>query len=173
MFGKPSDSGNGKFAPARRPSSDVARIEGGGLVHVIVTSMSPVTFFLFINDKSIPQMEVDSLEVNVEVESDDISSSTVRASLSRFVTSVTGEQTTQYTSLFPATIEVVALGRRILVTAENADSVENLFVSLGLRTDGTTNDLAGLRSLNIMITNVLVEASLRWDVGQAENILPH
>jgi len=173
MFGKPADSGNGKFAPSRPAAADAARIEGGGLVHVIVTSLDPVTFFLFVNDKYIPQMEVDSLEVNIEVGSDDQPNTLVRASLIRFVKSVTGEQTTQYTNLFPATIEIVALGRRILITAENADSLDNLFVSLGIRTDGTTNDLSGLQSLNVMITNVLVEANLRWEVGQVENILPH
>jgi len=169
MFDKPAGTGNGKSAPQRRAAADVAKIEGGGLVHVIVTSLSPMTFYLFVNDKAISQMEVDSFEVNIDVGDETI----VRASLTRYVKSVTGEQTTQYTNLFPSTIEVVALGRRILITAENADSVDNLFVSLGLRTDGTTNDLKGLRSLHVMITNVLFDASLTWEDGVTEPLLPH
>jgi hypothetical protein len=118
-------------------------------------------------------MEVDTLEVNIDVPADGQGDTIVRAALTRFVKAVTGEQTTQYTNLFPSTVEVVALGRRILVTAENADSVDNLFVSLGLRSDGTSNDLKGLQSLHIMITNVLVEASLTWEDGTTENLLPH
>ena len=173
MFGKPADSGNGKSAPARRAASDVARIEGGGLVHIIVTSLSPVTFYLFVNEKAVSQMEVESLEVNIDVPADDGGDTIVRASLSRYIKSVTGEQTTQYTNLFPATVEVVALGRRIVVTAANADSVENLYVSLGLRPDGTSSELGGLRSFRFMATNVLVEASLTWEDGQTETVLPH
>lgn len=172
MFGKPSDPGNGRAAPQRRAAADVARIEGGGLVHVIVTSLSPVTFYLFVNDKPISQMDVESLEVNIDV-GDDGGDTIVRASLSRYITSVIGEKTTQYTNLFPSTIEIVALTRRILITAENADSVDNLYVSLGLRPDGTTNDLKGLKSVNVMITNVLFQASLTWEDGQTEDIVPH
>jgi hypothetical protein len=172
MFGKPAGAGNGNVGPQRRASSDVARIEGGGLVHLIVTSLSPVTFFLFVNDRAIPQMEVDSLEVNIDVGTDGQGDTIVRAALSRFVKGVTGEQTTQYTNLFPSTVEAVAIGRRILITAENADSVDNLFVSLGLRPDGTGSDLQGLRSLHIMVTNVLIDASLTWEDGQTESILP-
>lgn len=172
MFGKPADTGNGKYAPPRRASSDVARIEGGGLVHVIVTSLEPVTYFLFANDRSLSQMEIDSLEVNIELASDGQGDTIVRAALTRFVKSVTGEQTTQYSNLFPCTIEFVALNRRILITAENADSVDNLFVSLGLRPDGTSTDLQGLKALHIMVTNVLIEASLTWEDGQTEDLLP-
>ena len=173
MFDKPAVAGNGKSAPQRRASADVARIEGGGLVHVIVTSLSPATFFLFVNDKTISQMEIDSIEVNVDVGSAGMGDTVVRAALTRFVKSITGEQTTQYTNLFPATIEIVALGRRILITAQNADSVENLFVSLGLRADGTSNDLQGLKSLHVLITNVLIDASLTWEDGVTESLLPH
>ncbi len=172
MFGKRDDPGNGRSVPQRRPAADVARIEGGGLVHAIVTSLSPITFYLFVNDKPISQMEIDSLEVNIDV-GEGSGDTIVRASLSRFVKSVIGEQSTQYTNLFPSTIEIVALSRRILITAENADSVENLYVSLGLRPDGTTNDLKGLKSLNCLITNVLIQASLTWEDGQTEDLLPH
>lgn len=173
MFDKPLGTGNGKAAPQRRAAADVARIEGGGLVHAIITSLSPVTFYLFVNDKAVSQMEVESLEVNIDVPSDGAGDIIVRASLTRYVKSVTGEQSTQYQNLFPSTIEVIALGRRILITAENADSVDNLFVSLGIRPDGTTNDLKGLKSLHVLISNDLIDASLTWEDGAAEQLLPH
>jgi hypothetical protein len=173
MFGKPADKGNGKFAPQRRAAADVARIEGGGLVQIIVTSFSPITFYFFLNDKTVSQMDVESLEVNIDVAAEGEGDTVVRAGLSRYAKSITGEQTTQYTNLFPCTLEIVALGRRISITAANADSVENLFVSLGLRPDGASTDLEGLKSVHIMVTNVLIDAKLTWADGQTEDILPH
>jgi len=173
MFGKPSDTGNGKSAPQRRAAADVARIEGGGLAQVIITSFSPITFFFFLNDKTVPQMDVESLEVNIDVAADGEGDTIVRAGLSRYAKSVTGEQSTQYMNLFPCTLEVVASGRRISITAANADSVEDLYVSLGLRPDGTSTDLEGLKSVHIMVTNVLIDAKLTWMDGQTEDLLPH
>src|SRR5579872_2787730 len=161
MFGRPTDTGNGRTGAHRRAAADAARIEGGGLIHVIVTSLSPVTFYLFVNEQPVDQMAVESLEVNIDT-GEGGGDTSVRASLSRYVATVTGGQSTQYTNLFPSTVEIIAVGRRILITAEHADSLENLFVSLGLRADGTTNDLKGLRSLNVMITNVLFQATLTW-----------
>ena len=173
MFGRPPDTGNGRAVPRRRPASDLARIEGGGLVQIIVTSLAPVTYYFYLNDKTISQMEVESLEVNIDVAAEGEGDTIVRAGLSQYVKSVTGEQTTQYTNLFPATVEIVALGRRISISAANADSTDNLFVSLGLRPDGTSEDLQGLKSLHIMVTNVLIDAKLIWVDGEMEDILPH
>jgi hypothetical protein len=172
MFGKPPSAGNGN-APTRPAASDVAKIQGGGLVQVIVTSLSPMTFFLFVNDKEISAMEVDNLSVEIHVPEEGEGNPTVRAGLSRYIKSVTGEQTTQYTDLFPSTVEIVALGRRILITAQNADSLENLWISLGLRADGTASDLSGLKALRIVLTNSLLDAKLTWEDGETEDLLPH
>ena len=50
MFGKPSQT-NGVHPPAQRPAaSDIAMIKGGGLVQLIVSSLQPLTFALFLND---------------------------------------------------------------------------------------------------------------------------
>src|SRR5690349_12282464 len=111
MFGKPPAAGNGTSAPARPAAADVARIQGGGLVQAIVTSLSPMTFFLFVNDREVSAMEVESLSVEIHVPDEGEGNPTVRAGLSRYIKSVTGEQTTNYTDLFPSTIEIVALGR--------------------------------------------------------------
>ena len=43
----------------------------------------------------------------------------------------------------------------------------------GLRPDGTCEDLQGLKSLHIMVTNVLIDAKLTWEDGVTENLLPH
>ena len=70
-------------------------------------------------------------------------------------------------------MELVALGRRISVTAEQADSLDNLFVTLGLRADGTGSDLQGLRALRLVLTNELLDAKLTWEDGSEEDLLPN
>jgi ATP-binding cassette subfamily B protein/subfamily B ATP-binding cassette protein MsbA len=64
---------------------------------------------------------------------------------------VTGERTLQETELFPCQLEVVALGRRIEITARNADSLEDLWINLGMKEDGTSNELNGVQSLRILL----------------------
>lgn len=173
MFGLGNDKGNGQNAPSRPAAAEVARIEAGGLAQVIVTAVSPMTFYLFVNDRSIPQVEVDNLEVNIQTPQSERDTPMVRAGLTRYVRSVTGETTTQYVNLFPCTLELIALGRRIAVTAERADSLDNLFVTLGLRADGTGSDLQGLRSLRLVVSNELLDAKLVWEDGAEEDLLPH
>ena len=53
MFGKPADNGATSNVPARPIASDVAKIQGKGLVQLIVTELRPMNFYLFVNDKII------------------------------------------------------------------------------------------------------------------------
>ena len=172
VFGKPAEK-NGA-SPPRKAAADVARIEGGGLVQVIVTQLRPLTFFLFLNDTEVPQIDIDSLSVSVEIPADGVSSPTVRATLYRYVSAVTGDKTQQHTELFPCTIEVVALGRRLSITCMNPNSTDGLgvWVSLGLRADGTGSDLTGLQSVRFLLNQDLLDAQLTWEDGVSENLLP-
>ena len=170
MFGKPIQ--NNGASPPRTPAADVAKIEGGGLVQVIVTGISPLTFFLFLNDTEVPQIDVDSLSISVEVPNDGVSTPTVRATLYRYVTAVTGGKTQEHSELFPCTIEVIALGRRLAITCMNPNSVEGLWVSLGLRRDGSGSDLTGLQSVRFLLSQELLDAKLTWEDGSSEDLLP-
>lgn len=169
MFGKPTQ--NNGATPPRKAAADVARIEGGGLVQVIVTALLPLTFSLFLNDTEVPQIDVDSLSIDVEMP-DGESGPTVRATLYRYVTDVTGSKTQQHRELFPCTIEVVALGRRLAITCMNPNSLEGLWVSLGLRADGTGSDLSGLQSVRFLLSQELLDAKITWEDGVSENLLP-
>src|SRR5689334_14627823 len=122
VFGKPNQNQNATPPPKRR-AADVARIQGGGLVQVIITSVQPLIFYLFLNDKAVSQMDVDSLTLSIDAPSEEIPSGGVYATLVFRATNVTGEKTAQSISLFPSTIEIVGAGRRITVTAKNPDSV--------------------------------------------------
>ena len=170
VFGKSVE--NNGASPPRKAAADVARIEGGGLVQVIVTQLLPLTFFLFLNDTEVPQIDVDSLSISVEVPNDGVSTPTVRATLYRYVQAVTGDKTQQHTELFPCTIEVVALGRRLAITCLNPNSVDGLWVSLGLRPDGTGSDLSGLQSVRFLLSQELLDAKLTWEDGASEDLLP-
>ena len=82
----------------------------------------------------------------------------MRATLYRYVTTVTGAKTQQHTELFPCTIEVVALGRRLAITCMRPNSLENLWVTLGLHADGTGSDLSGLQSVRFLLSQELLDA---------------
>lgn len=173
MFGKPAQGSNNGATPQRRAASDVARIEGGGLVQVIVTSLSPMTYYLFLNDQAVSQIDIESL--SLDIETPDISgtgSPIVRATLSRYVTSVDGQKTAQRTEIFPSTLEIVALGRRISVTCSRADSLDGLWINLGLKPDGSSGDVEGAAALRILLTEGILDAKLTWNDGETEDLLP-
>ena len=100
MFGKPVQ--NNGASPPRKAAADVAQIEGGGLVQVIVTELRPIAFSLFLNDTEVPQIDVDSLSISIEVPADGTSTPTVRATLYRYVTTVRAAKRSSIRSCSPA-----------------------------------------------------------------------
>jgi hypothetical protein len=171
VFGKPPQNNNGAV-PKRPAASDQARIQGGGLVQVIVTNLAPLTFSLFLNDRSVPQLDIESLSVFIEApEADSLDTTIVRATLSRYVTNVTGEKTLQRNELFPCTLEIVALGRRLSITCTNPDSTDGLWIDLGLKPDGTSNEVSDARTLRFLLQEGLLDAKLTWRNGDEEDLL--
>lgn len=151
-------------------ASDAARITGGGLVHLFVSETDPVTFHLFLNEEYVPQETVESLSVYVECP--EMTPPTVRATLARYVKNVTGQVELQRQELFPCTIEMVAKGRRISITCLHLDSVDGLWVCIGMKPEGDGNELSGLRNINLLVNSSLVHASLEWSEGGKEDLLP-
>ena len=93
--------------------------------------------------------------------------------LSRYKTSLTGSRDQAATSLFPGTIELIARGRRIVVTCEQDGSFDGLWLGLGLRADGTSSELTGVQSLRLAAAPGLVDAKLIWsDTSATEDLLP-
>lgn len=171
MFGRKNPP-NPPVAPMRPRAADVAQIQGGGLVQVVVTHLSPPEFYLFLNDVFVPQLEVDSLSLCVEAPTRDNLGGVVRATLARYITDVSGRRSLQRTELFPCTLEIVGLGRRISVTATQFDSVEGMWISLGLRADGTSADIQGAQALRVLIGEGFVDAKLTWMDGEVEDLFP-
>jgi hypothetical protein len=172
MFGKPNGSVPQPPEPPRTPASDIARITGGGLVQLFVTDLEPFTFFLFLNDFPVAQEDVESLLVNVDAPGPDGEGGVARATLGLRVPTVTGQKSLQQRELFPCTLQVVALERRISVTCMKPDVFDGLWIDLGLKPDGTSSQVSGAQSLKILLTDGILDARLTWTDGQTEQLLP-
>lgn len=151
----------------------MALIQGGGLVQLIISELQPMEFALFLNEKAVPSLEVESLSIDIVVGDDSYNSPTVRATLSRYVKSVTGEISQQRTELFPCTLEVVALGRRIAITCMRPDSTDNLWVNVGLKPDGDSHELSRLQEFRFLMTQEMLDARIIYMDGSSEDLLPH
>jgi hypothetical protein len=177
MFGKsntnaaPRPSDNQPHA-ARIPAVEMAQIVGGGLVQLIVTETYPVQFYLFVNDTIIPDVEVESVSVNIVAPVAPTDSMIVRATLARYVTDAAGHTAVQHSELFPCTLEVIAQGRRIAVSCTRPDSTEGLWVNVGLRPDGDSRELQGLKEFRFLLNHDLVDARITWVDGESESLLP-
>jgi len=159
-------------APRRLPAGDLAKIQGGGLVQLIVTETQPIGFSLFLNQTAVSEINIDSLSIDVVAPDDPSEAVTVRATLSEYVTNVTGERVVQNRELFPCTIEVIALDRRLAVTCTRHDSTDGLWVSVGLRANGESAELTGLREFRFLLSHDMLDARVTWVDGESEDLLP-
>ncbi len=157
-------------ADEKRTASDVARIMGGGLVHIFVDSTEPLTYTVYLNEQRVKPEDLAGFSLNIDASS--MSTPMVRATLSRYVTVVTGERQLQRQELFPCTIELIAMGRRVMITCSSVDSFDGLWVWLGIQRDGTTTELTGLMGLNILLEGTLLDAEIVWVDGVHESLLP-
>jgi hypothetical protein len=176
VFGK-SKYSNGSPTPAPQPvqrpvTSDLAKIQGGGLVQLIVNETYPVDFFLFLNHTPIAAIDIDSVSIDVVAPDNPSEGIIVRATLSQYVTNVAGERVLQNKELFPCTIEVIALDRRLAVTCTRHDSTDGLWVSVGLRANGESSELTGLREFRFLLNHDMLDARVTWVDGESENLLP-
>lgn len=172
MFGLPSGN-NDHGAQRRPPAADVARIQGGGLVQLVVANPAPMTFFLFLNGQPVPQIDVESLSISIEAPAEGSSDPpTARATLTRYVKTVSSSRSEQSEELFPCTVEIVALDRRITVTCSRVDTLDGLWISLGLKPDGNSAEVNGARSLQILLAGDILTAKLTWMDSEVEDLLP-
>ena len=174
MFGNSSSNGNAGTAPGgnRPPAAEVARIEGN-LTHILVSSDSADGVQVFLNGKPVPAGEIESLSVNIVAPGDGNASGTITGIISRYQTAADGTRSQRGASLFPGTIEVIARGRRIVVTCAREGSFDGLWLGLGMQIDGTSSELNGVQSLRVVVSSGIVDAKLVWGDGSGdEDLLP-
>ena len=171
MFGK-STPPNGE-PPAGPTAAEVARIKGGGRVQFIVAQGEPRTFYLFLNDQFVPQDKVESFSVDIEAPDEQRGGEpTASAILSRYVETASSLRDLQTFELFPCTVEIIARGRRIAVTASERNSLDGVWIDLGFKPDGTGSEVSGAEALRIVISADLLDARLTWVDGETENLQP-
>lgn len=169
MFG----SSNGAAAPSNRPlASDVARIEGT-LTQIIVSGGASIDIAVFVNGEPYPAGDIESITVEIVAPSQTNPQGAVTAVLSRYQTGPTGGRETRTVALFPGTVELIARGRRLVVTCAQPGSFDGLWLGLGLRADGTSAELSGVESLRLAVAPGLLDARLVWsEDGTTEDLLP-
>lgn len=156
----------------RPPASDVARLESS-LTQIIVSSASSDGIAVFLNGQPVAAGDVESLSIEVIAPDNANQGGTVAAVLSRWQSGPTGAREQRAVSLFPGTVELIAHGRRVVVTCMEANSFEGLWLGLGLRADGTSSELTGVQSLRLAVAPGLVDAKLVWsEDGATEDLLP-
>jgi hypothetical protein len=173
LFGKPQQqppaAAQNFPQPGRIAASEAAKIQGGGLVQIIITNPNIPEFYVFLNEQYAPQLEIEGFSLQIEV-GDTSGVPIVRATLAQIVTNVAGQRLTQRRELFPGTLEIVTLGRRVSVTCTSLNSLDGLWISLGLLPDGTGRDITGAKSLNILMEGGLFSARLIWMDGAEEEL---
>ncbi len=170
MFG---NSTNGAVPRPNRPSAaDVAQISTN-LTQVIVSSDSSEGLLVIVNGQPLSSGAVESLSVEIIAPDDTNNSGNISAILSRYQTGPDGRRTQQASSLFPGTVELIGRGRRVLVSCPQEGSFDGLWLGLGLRVDGTSNELTGVQTLRLAVAPGLLDAKLTWsEDGTTEDLLP-
>lgn len=74
-------------------------------------------------------------------------------------------------ALFPGSVEILAKGKRISLSAVSAGSLDGLYFGLGLREDGTSDEVRGVKSLRIVLTPGLASATLTWVEESADEVI--
>jgi hypothetical protein len=150
----------------------VAKVEGN-LTHVLISPDRGDSVQVFVNAHPIPAGELESLSVTITAPDERGSGGGITGIVSRYQTGADGARTQRSGSLFPGTVEVIARGRRIVVTCQQENSFEGLWLGLGLRADGTTTELTGVQDLRVVVTPTLIDAKLTWaEDGMEEDLLP-
>jgi hypothetical protein len=158
--------------PARASAADVARIQGGGLVQVIVTNTNPLTFHTFLNDRYLSQNEIESIVVTIEAPGAGPSAPQVHAGLARYERTAGGGRHTVQQELFPCCFELVARGRRLLIICTQAGMFDGLWIELGMRPDGTSSQISGAMALRVVIGDGLFDGRITWSDGTTDNLFP-
>lgn len=148
-----------------RPYSDsMAKLEGS-LVHVFVNPPAQGGVSAFLN--GVPVLGFESLSVEI-VAPDDSQEGSISAALSRYQTPGTPPVGA---SVFPGTVEVVGMGKRISVTCSDPGSFDGLFLRLGVGDGGVGTETSGVSRFRLVVTPDIHDARLTWLEDGREDVL--
>jgi len=157
---------------SRPAAADVAQIVANH-AYVLIANETSDGIVVFVNGNIIPNGTLESLSLNIAVPTDTAPSPVVTAILSYYEYDAAQQKQARSVALFPGTVEIIAHAKRISVTAQEADSLDGLWVGVGMNADGTSNEVHGVRALRVLITPDITDAQLTWDEdGTTEAIFP-
>jgi hypothetical protein len=58
-----------------------------------------------------------------------------------------------------------------VVTCPEVNSLDGVWIGLGLKADGTTSEVTGAQALRITVSQELLDARLTWTDGSTEDLL--
>lgn len=178
MFGQTTAS-NGSHPPSNRPAAANVALIDTLYTHVLVSPDKTDGLQVFQNARPLSPGSLESLSITINAPDSDGRGGGITGLLSRYanggesIPGISSSPTQESSALFPGTVEIVARGRRIIVTCQDEDSFEGLWLGLGMRADGTAAELMGVQSLRIVVTPSLLDARLVWsEDGSEEDLLP-
>lgn len=168
MFGTQNNSNSAQPSVS---AADVARINSQ-LTQVFVTGNALPEISVFQNGVALPEGTLESLTIDINVP-DQTAPDGVASALLSLSKSPSQVQMGLTSSLFPGTVEIIAYGRRLVVSGTKEGVLDGLWLALGMRADGTASELTGVRKLSVCVSPGILGATLIWgDTGTAEDIFP-
>ena len=110
------------------------------------------------NGKAILTGSIESISVDIDTEKGTITAILVRKEGGNI-------------SLFPGSVEIIAKGKRISLSALAPDNFDGLYFGLGVREDGTSDQVQGVKSLRVVLTPGLASAKLIWNDEGADEVI--
>lgn len=161
---------NGSSPSTMRPKiSDVARIDGN--LTQVVAGADASNAQVYLNGNPLNTGDLDSLTIEIVAPDANNSQGTITALLSSYQAAPDGSRAQRSNSLFPGTIDIVANGRRVVVTCMQMGSFDGLWLGVGTRADGSLVELEGVGAFRLAVTPAFIDARVTWsDSGQTEDI---
>ena len=112
----------------------------------------------FHNGESILTGSIESISVDIDSEKGTVAAILVRKEGGNI-------------NLFPGSVEIIAKGKRLSLSALEANSLDGLYFGLGVREDGTSDQVQGVKSLRVVFTPGLASAKLTWSEDGTEEAI--
>jgi hypothetical protein len=145
--------------------ADLVQVHGRGLVQVIVSSHSPLVWYVFLNGKCLTPVELEDLMVEL-----DGPAGVFRAALTYKGTNLEGKPGKQFVELFPCTLMLTNGHTRFSITCQDPTNPDLIWIRAGLREDGAEYELSGVQKLKFLITEGIMEGVLTWSDNREEKL---
>ena len=143
---------------SNRPSA--AQVAGldTNLTWIVYESDSADGLHVLHNGQAILTGSIESISVDIDSEKGTVTAILVRREGNNI-------------SLFPGSIEIIAKEKRLSLSAAEANNLEGLYFGIGLRPDGTSDQVQGVKSLRVVLTPGLASAKLTWSEDSTEETI--